>query len=89
MRQFDVVVPDERDVWIVEGLHRTISRWCLIVLKDGECIPHRVPATNSGACGEAQFELVIVVGTVDGADEADERILGARERLGGHSHYVL
>ena len=89
VRQFDVVVPDERDVWVVEGLDGAVSRRCLIILEDGERIPHGVPTANSGACRETQLELVVVVGTVDGTDEADERIGAVREWLGGHGHAVL
>ena len=89
MRHFDVVVPDERDVWVVEGLDRAVGRRRLIVLEYGECVPHRVPATDSWACGEAQLELVVVVGTVDGTYKTDERVRTAGERLGRHGHAVL
>ena len=41
--QFDVVVPDERDVWVVEGLDGAVGRRRLVVLEDGEDIPQRVP----------------------------------------------
>ena len=54
MRQFDVVVPDERDVWVVEGLDGTVGRRRLVVLEYGEDIPHRVPFADGGACGETQ-----------------------------------
>ena len=48
-----------------------------------------MPLANGGTGGEAQRELVVVLLTVDGTDETDERIRAAWERLGGHRLTVL
>lgn len=89
VRQFDVVVPDKRDVWVVEGLDGTVGSRRLVVLEDGERIPHGMPATDSWTYRETQLELVVVVGTIDGTYETDERICAAGERFGRHGHAVL